>query len=86
MRLPTPCVTPEPLARERGADSGGAGAALFQIVGFLAYGVLGRVGAPLYALLNTLGLLVDAVVFDRRFSLNHVAVAVLPPDEAVHRK
>ena len=65
---------------------GGAGAALFQIVGFLAYGVLGRVGAPLYALLNTLGLLVDAVVFDRRFSLNHVAVAVLPPDEAVHRK
>ena len=57
---------------------GGAVASLFQIVNFIVYGVLGRLGAPVYAALNAVGQVGDRLVCDTRFSLNHVCVCVKP--------
>ena len=55
---------------------GGSGAAFFQVANFLAYGLLGRLGAPVYALGNVLGLLANVLVRDTRFALNHACLAV----------
>lgn len=55
---------------------GGSALCLFQVVNFLAYGVLGGWGAPFYAALNLCGRAADAVLRDTRFSLNHVCVGV----------
>lgn len=57
---------------------GGSAAALFQVVNFLIFGVLGRAGAPLYAAMNGLGLVLDRLVLDRRFALNHSCLANKP--------
>jgi SAM-dependent methyltransferase len=54
---------------------GSSAAALFQVVNFLAFGALGRAGAPVYAVCNLLGRAADALVSDTRFALNHVGVA-----------
>lgn len=56
-------------------SQGGSAAALFQVLNFLAFGVLGRAGAPLYAVMNALGLLLNGVVKDARFALNHSCLA-----------
>lgn len=53
---------------------GGSAATLFQVLNFLMFGVLGRAGAPLYALGNLLGRGADALTGDARFALNHVGV------------
>lgn len=54
---------------------GGSAAALFQVVNFLVYGLMGRLGAPLYAACNALGRVADTLVRDTRFTLNHVCRA-----------
>ena len=54
---------------------GTSAAALFQVVNFLAFGALGRLGAPVYAAMNLLGLAANAIVRDDRFALNHSCVA-----------
>ncbi len=56
---------------------GGSVVALCQIVNFLAYGLLGRVGAPVYAVLNTLAR-ADARVPNELFCLNFACLAHLP--------
>ena len=60
---------------------GGSGAAFFQVANFLVYGVLGRLGAPVYALCNVLGLLANTLVRDTRFALNHACLAVAQGDD-----
>jgi SAM-dependent methyltransferase len=57
----------------------GAGANLLQIVNFLAYGVLGKVGAPLYALNNVGGLIADKLVPNELFCGNFACLARKPP-------
>jgi SAM-dependent methyltransferase len=61
---------------------GGSVAAFFQTVNFLAFGVLGRAGAPLYFASNALGGFLDRFVGDARFALNHLCVARKPALEA----
>ena len=58
---------------------GGSAAALFQVVNFLVFGVLGRAGAPVYAAMNALGLLLNHLVKDTRFALNHSCLAAKHP-------
>lgn len=59
---------------------GGALLAFGQIVNFLAYGVLGRAGAPLYFAVNVLSETADAVVPNELFSLNMACLAQRPAD------
>ena len=54
---------------------GGSIVTLFQVVNFLAYGVLGRVGAPLYALGNVLGGALDRVAPNELFCHNFACLA-----------
>jgi len=60
---------------------GGSAAALFQVVNFLAYGLVGRLGMPVYAVCNALGRVADTLVRDTRFTLNHVCLATRSGDE-----
>ena len=57
---------------------GGSLLAFAQIVNFLAYGVLGRAGAPLYGVVNLLGRTADALVPNELFSLNIACLADKP--------
>jgi SAM-dependent methyltransferase len=67
--------------RVRGLTAqGGSAAAWFQVTNFLAYGLLGRLGAPLYATCNALGRVADALVRDQRFALNYLCVATRDDD------
>ncbi len=54
---------------------GGTVTTLMQVLGFLAYGVLGRLGAPLYAALNLMAPLGDRVVRSHLFSHNFACLA-----------
>jgi len=54
---------------------GGTGLAAAQVASFLAYGVFGRYGAPLYLLLNLLGALGDRLVRNDLFCVNFAVLA-----------
>jgi len=54
---------------------GGSLLTLMQVLNFLAYGALGRLGAPLYAILNTAGRAVDPVVRNELFCHNFAVLA-----------
>jgi SAM-dependent methyltransferase len=54
---------------------GGSVLTLFQIVNFLMYGVMGRAGAPLYALANLLGSFADRLAPNELFSHNFACLA-----------
>jgi len=54
---------------------GGSILTLFQVLNFLAYGVLGRAGAPLYALGNVLGGAADRLVPNELFCINFACLA-----------
>jgi SAM-dependent methyltransferase len=55
---------------------GGSIVTLFQVMNFLAYGVLGRAGAPLYLLGNTLGAMGDRVAPNELFCHNFACLAM----------
>ena len=57
---------------------GGALLAFGQVVNFLAYGVLGRAGAPLYAMSNLLMGAADRLVPNELFALNMACLAEKP--------
>jgi 2-polyprenyl-3-methyl-5-hydroxy-6-metoxy-1,4-benzoquinol methylase len=57
---------------------GGSLLTVFQILNFLAYGALGRTGAPLYALLNSVGRVSDRLVRNPLFSHNFACLAQRP--------
>ena len=54
---------------------GGSILTLFQVLNFLAYGVLGRAGAPLYALGNVLAGAADRLVPNELFCINFACLA-----------
>jgi len=56
---------------------GGSILTLFQILNFLAYGVLGRAGAPLYAIANALGAGADRLAPNELFCHNFACLARL---------
>jgi SAM-dependent methyltransferase len=58
---------------------GGSALTLIQAVNFLLYGVLGRVGGPLYAVLNVMGLGVDRLVPNTLFAHNFAWLARKAP-------
>jgi SAM-dependent methyltransferase len=72
------------LCRDAGFDptallsQGGSVLALFQVMNFLSYGVLGRMGAPLYAAANLLGSAVDRAVPNELFCVNFACLARRP--------
>lgn len=55
---------------------GGSILTLFQILNFLAYGVLGRLGAPLYAVANAVGSAADRAAPNELFCHNFACLAV----------
>ena len=55
---------------------GGSILTLFQILNFLAYGVLGRVGAPLYAIGNLVGAAGDRAAPNELFCHNFACLAI----------
>ena len=57
---------------------GGSLMAFAQIANFLAYGVLGGAGAPLYGAMNLFGRAADALVPNELFSLNIACLAEKP--------
>jgi SAM-dependent methyltransferase len=57
-------------------SQGGSLLTLFQILNFLAYGVLGRMGAPLYAMSNAIGAVADRVAPNELFCHNFACLAV----------
>lgn len=69
------------LCREAGLEpvamlaQGGSVLTLCQVVNFLAYGVLGRMGAPLYAALNLAAAIGDRLVPDQLFCHNFACLA-----------
>ena len=56
-------------------SQGGSILTLFQIVNFLAYGVLGRLGAPFYAMANALGAVADRAAPNELFCHNFACLA-----------
>lgn len=56
-------------------SQGGSVLTLFQVVNFLTYGVLGRLGAPLYATANVLGAFADRVAPNELFCTNFACLA-----------
>lgn len=62
---------------------GSSAATMFQVVNFLIYGVLGALGAPIYAILNVLGLVADRLIRDERFAMNFVCLATKPTRDNV---
>jgi hypothetical protein len=69
------------LCREAGLEpvvllaQGGSVLTLCQVVNFLAYGVLGKLGAPLYAALNLAAAVGDRLVPDQLFCHNFACLA-----------
>ena len=57
---------------------GGSVLSLFQVVNFLVFGVVGRIGAPFYAVNNVVGKLADRVLRNSLFSLNFAVLAEKP--------
>jgi SAM-dependent methyltransferase len=57
---------------------GGSMLAAAQVANFLAYGVLRGAGAPLYALANVAGGLLDRVIHDELFCINFACLARKP--------
>lgn len=56
-------------------SQGGSVLTLFQVVNFLAYGVLGRLGAPFYAASNLVGSFADRVAPNELFCTNFACLA-----------
>lgn len=56
-------------------SQGGSLAAGAQVANFLAFGVLGRLGRPLYAAMNVTGAMLDALVRNDLFCLNFACLA-----------
>jgi SAM-dependent methyltransferase len=56
-------------------SQGGSVTALFQVANFLAYGVLGRLGVPLYFVLNCLAGPIDQALSNSAFCLNFACLA-----------
>jgi SAM-dependent methyltransferase len=56
-------------------SQGGSVLTLFQVVNFLAYGVLGRMGAPVYATANVLGAIGDRLAPNELFCTNFACLA-----------
>ena len=54
---------------------GGSILTLFQVMNFLAYGILGRIGAPLYAISNVLASAADSVAPNELFCHNFACLA-----------
>lgn len=63
---------------------GGALLALGQILNFLAYGVLGRAGMPLYAAVNLLAAAADRAIPNELFALNMACLAEKPAVEVAN--
>jgi SAM-dependent methyltransferase len=61
---------------------GGSILTLFQVLNFLAYGVLGSAGAPLYALFNALGSVGDRMAPNELFCHNFACLARRKPSGA----
>jgi SAM-dependent methyltransferase len=57
-------------------SQGGSVLTLFQVMNFLTYGVLGRMGAPLYAAANVLGSLGDRLAPNELFCTNFACLAL----------
>ncbi len=81
--------TPEGLSRlfgESGFESlslrlqGGSVSSVFQIINFCLFGVVGRFGAPIFAVSNLAGVLFDRLFFNPLFPIN-VAILVGKPLE-----
>jgi 2-polyprenyl-3-methyl-5-hydroxy-6-metoxy-1,4-benzoquinol methylase len=72
------------LCREAGLEpvtllaQGGSVLTLFQVLNFLAYGILGRAGAPLYAALNVAGALGDRLAPNELFCHNFACLSQKP--------
>ena len=62
----------------RGARQGGSLLAAAQVINFLAYGVLGRSGAPFYAAVNWAGRLADRAIPNPLFCHNFACLAEKP--------
>lgn len=60
-------------------SQGGSALSFFQIVNFLAYALLGRAGAPVYAINNALGRTADRLFQNSLFCLNFAILARKPP-------
>lgn len=60
-------------------SQGGSVIALFQVVNFLLYGLLGRLGTPLYCLLNVLAPPIDRAISNTDFCLNFACLARKQP-------
>jgi SAM-dependent methyltransferase len=56
-------------------SQGGSVTALFQVVNFLAYGLLGHLGIPLYFLTNCLANPIDRMISNTAFCLNFACLA-----------
>lgn len=54
---------------------GGSVSSVFQIINFCLFGLLGRIGAPIFAISNLLGGLLDRIFFNPLFPIN-VAILV----------
>ena len=61
---------------------GGPVLCLLQIVNFLAFGALGRWGAPLYAALNLIGCGADRLIRNDLFSINFAILARKPDEDS----
>jgi len=59
---------------------GGSVSSVFQIINFCLFGVLGRMGAPVFAICNLLGGVLDRTFFNPLFPIN-VAILVRKPAE-----
>ena len=60
-------------------SQGGSVLTLFQVMNFLAYGVLGRIGAPVYATANLLGTIGDRLAPNELFCTNFACLARRAP-------
>jgi SAM-dependent methyltransferase len=56
-------------------SQGGSVTALFQVINFLLYGMLGRIGTPLYFLMNCLAEPIDRTIANTAFCLNFACLA-----------
>jgi SAM-dependent methyltransferase len=59
-------------------SQGGSILAYFQIVNFLLFGILGKAGAPFYAINNILGVVGDKLLANTLFCLNFAILASKP--------
>jgi SAM-dependent methyltransferase len=63
-------------------SQGGSVLSYFQIVNFLMYGMVGKLGAPAYAVNNIVGKLADKLFHNTLFCLNFAILARKPPAPA----